>query len=223
MPIELNPGYQAQIQILDMQDPQHRVIYARDFNTPDELEGFIRTHAKSKEGWTALQGLAVPLRVSNDLEFAKSLLLPTFFHFASKIDSFAKKVFASFFAIVLDILTLPIRLVATPFRYYYNNNHPEQEHPIIPLLRERFGYEPITECIQIGYKEEKVVITNETYPPEGKKKKIEGSINIALKRLHGDIKSQSIEITDNSAYWLVDGEWDCHNHWNTRSNRYIFN
>jgi hypothetical protein len=222
MPIQLNPGYQAQVKILHMQDAQHGVLYTRDFNSPDQLREFIVTHGKSKEGWPMLHGLIFPLRINNDWEFAKDLLLPTFFRFASKIDSFAKRVFASFFAIVLDLLTLPIRLVATPFRYHHIKNHPEQEHPLVPLIRERYGLQQLNDNVSLYFKEEKVEIRNDLHFPTAKEIKTAGYIDIALKRLPGGIKSRSHETSEERTYWFVHGEWDCQGSITGNSNRYTF-
>ena len=131
MSITLTPGYQANIQLRDAND---NVIYQHRYSTDEQVKEFIGKYAKSRDGYSLLQSAIFPMRTNSFKDYAEDLFLPTFLHHSSKINNFAIKFLASIFAIAFDIVTLPIRIVTTPFQIH-KNNIPEEKHPVLDLMK----------------------------------------------------------------------------------------
>lgn len=94
------------------------------------LKDFIVIYEKLKPGWSLLDGLVRPLRMDSWQHFAENFFLSTFVHYALKVNHVALKVIASIFAIALNVITLPIRFIMTPFYAYANYNYLEPAHLI---------------------------------------------------------------------------------------------
>lgn len=182
MPVNLTPGFRANIQI---QDAQNQTLFEKDVNSSDEVKEFVNKYGKSKEGWGLFHSTVMPLRTDNFKDFAIDLFLPTFVHFAQKINNFAQKLFASVCAIAFDLLTFPVRLLTAPFRIHYNYKHPEEEHPMMQLI-------PATKesVVTLCTKEENVEIDlirrgNGVIEQNAKRTAISEKIRVALKTLPG--------------------------------------
>ena len=71
-------------------------------------------------------------RVDTWKNLAKDLFIPTLAIYALRVNNIVAAIFASFFAIVLDLLTLPLRLITLPFNYSMKLDSPVtkflQEH-----------------------------------------------------------------------------------------------
>ncbi|MBA3604248.1 MAG: hypothetical protein H0W50_11585 [Parachlamydiaceae bacterium] len=147
------------------------------------------------------------MRTQNLKDFSKDLFLPTFFNFALKVNIAAQKVFASIFAIALDVLTFPIRFFATPYCLYLNWRHPE-----IHSLTHLIGQYPGPDVVNLVYEVQNVQVAD-SYTENGDtfqnatKAAIKGVMSVALKRIPGGIKSCTSETEENISYICMNGEW----------------
>lgn len=118
--------------------------------------------------------MVVPLRTQNLGDFSRDFFLPTFVNLSLKIHNTALKIIASVFAVALDILTFPVRLLTSPFRAYYNHTHPEPVHPIEspdgPL-----GYPVNGDQVTLRWKV--------GAPKDGEGEVRRGSLRVAIKRI----------------------------------------
>lgn len=76
-------------------------------------------HGRCPNYTSILKGCFIPLRTDSLKNLATDLFLPTLFNHALKINNIALKVIASIAAIILDLITLLPRTIATPFRVVY--------------------------------------------------------------------------------------------------------
>ena len=210
MSVQLDQGFRAKIEIRNSEDNN---IFEKAYFSPGEVEFFFKTYAKSKPGWSMIRGAICPLRTNNPKNFSKDLFLPTFVNFALKVNNVALKLFAAIFAIAFDIITFPVRLVVTPFRVIYNHLNPEKKHPLFSLIEDadKDGCN-IGDVVTIHYKVEDVSMSDPVQEDghrvqNARKYLAEGTIQIALKRLPGGIKSQVAGETESSTYIGMDGEW----------------
>ncbi|MCP5506787.1 MAG: hypothetical protein H7A37_00580 [Chlamydiales bacterium] len=75
----------------------------------------------------------IPVRTNSWKNFSKDFFLPTVVNHAMKVDNIAAKIFAVLGAIILDVLTLPIRLVTAPFRAALSNK--KESHDLYKFLK----------------------------------------------------------------------------------------
>ncbi len=222
MSINLVAGFQANIQI---KDKEGTVLYQKPCSSSEEVKNFISKNGKSKSGWSLIVGAFIPIRTQNLQNFSKDFFLPTFVNFCLKINNKALKIFASIFAIALDVFTAPIRLLTTPFRIYYNYQHPEAEHPIINLIKGNDQSKKAMEdnFVNLCYEIQNVQISISSGPDEkgntfqnASKSMIKGVMQIALKSIPGGIKNKSSEEEVAATYQGMNGEWNL-GHWSTGS------
>jgi len=220
MSVDLIPGYQINVQVKDIND---NVLYQKKCTSPEQVKKFMNKYGKSKEGWSLLRGSVIPLRTDNLKDFSKDFFLPTFVNFSSRINNVALKIFASIFAIAFDIITFPVRVLTTPFRMYYNHRHPEEKHPVMDLIEQDPQSQKAIEndVVNLCYEVENVQISNPTPPDEAghtfqdaTKSAVKGTMQIALKKMPGDIKTQASEKKEDILYQRTngaggagDGEW----------------
>lgn len=202
MNIQLTPSVAANVRIEDLNGKI--VLYQDVFGSKQDLSNFIVKYKNSKPGWSVLEGIVMPLRMDSWQHFAEDFYVPTFFHYASKTNYVALKVLA----IVLDIMTLPIRFVAIPFRALYNYKYPEEKHPIESDLG-------ITGHDAVNLVYEKEVISVKTPFQDGQgntfqdatKSTTTGIKTIVLKNLPGGIKGASKEDEAVTSYLCTNGSW----------------
>lgn len=94
-----------------------------------------------------LPALLIPVRTHTPEKFATDFFLPTTYNHALRVDSKARKIFAVLGALLLDILTLPIRLLTCLPRYLYNSR---QTNPL---------YKSLAGKLMDAFKTDYVVIT----------------------------------------------------------------
>lgn len=211
MSIALTPGYQAIIKLCNASN--NDVLYQCRFSNESQTREFIAKYAKSRGGYSLLSSLVFPLRTDTFKNYSEDLFLPTFIHYSSKINNFVLKFLASIFAVAFDIVTVPIRIMTTPLQLYYNNG-PEEKHPILNLMRNTPQVQKAIEgnAVDLCYEVQNVQISNPTYEDgntfqNAKKSVIKGTIQVALKKLPGGIKSQSEEEKENTSYLGMNGDW----------------
>lgn len=210
MNVQLTPGFQGNIKIVNS---ENRTLYEENYDSNQEVTDFINTNGPSKPGWSVLKSAVCPCRTDNVKGFMEDVFLPTFVNFALKIDNHALKVIGSITAIVFDLLTLPIRLVVTPFRVIYNRCNPEEKHPLRALIEEN-GEQLSNEedfltihCKTIEVIEEEE--GEEAHPGLRRRSRtcMEITVRVALKTLPGTGESP-MEMTKITSYSLENNqEW----------------
>jgi hypothetical protein len=211
MSLQLESGVTGKIEV---QNSKGISIYEEPCFSIDEVVDFVKINGKSKPGWSVLQGAVCVLRTNNAKDFAVDFFLPTFVNYTLKINNVALKIFASIFAIVLDVITFPIRLVITPFRAIYNYRNPEEKHPLSSLI-ERGNKDVLNKenFVTICYEVVDVKINEPTDESaedlyRARKELIKGSRRVVLKTLPGGIKTQVTGRIEKSIYISQDGDGD---------------
>lgn len=221
MVFQLNPGFQATVEIRD----NHTILFQKTCATSQELQGFISKYSTSKPGWSWIKSTVMPLRTDHLKNYATDLFFPTCVHFSLKINNKAVRIILSSLAVIFDLATLPIRAVATPFRFKYNRSHPEQNHPLVDLLQDRVKN---LSSVQMNFKVENTLITTKTTDIEGHSFQNgtqtinEGTVRLALKRMPGGITSKSSQSSSTCHYLIMDGEWVLENSNQSSSSHYQF-
>lgn len=206
MNIQLTPGFTANIEIKDLNGAS---LHQENFNSDQDLKDFIVKYGKSKPGWSLLEGLVKPLRMDSWQHFAEDFFFPTFVHYALKVNHIALKVISSICAIALDVITLPIRFIMTPFCAFSYYNHPEPKHRIESDL----GIAEHDLVVNLCYHKEETVVKAPFQDEQGnnlqnaKKSTYEGVKTIALKNLVGGIKEYSKEDEKITFYTRINGNW----------------
>lgn len=200
MSIELTPAFQANIQA---KDQKGNILFTKTCSSEEEARIFLKTYGTSRQSWGVLQGLAVPFRTQNIKDLATDLFLPTFIHSALRIDNIALKLIASIFAIALDLVTMPIRFITTPFRmsdqaYYY----PEEKHPLALEIAQRTQPQIIVEdpVVDLCYEMQKVHVVPPTaenqFTGSATKSVVKGTLHVALRTLPGGTLEQPPEVEE---------------------------
>ncbi|MCK5641906.1 MAG: hypothetical protein KAJ19_13975 [Gammaproteobacteria bacterium] len=127
------------------------VVYHQGFSTKKDLDAFMNAYGKANRGIdTDLSGFVYPIRTDSFKGFAEDLFFPPMVQNALKIENFIGKIFASFFAIALNILTFPIRLAASPLRFAYNQFNGEMQHPLHKYVKEGEDVKVVSKIIRTG-------------------------------------------------------------------------
>lgn len=114
----------------------------------------------------SLKSYIMPIRTDRQ-SWAKDLFLPSFVNSALKVEDTTARVFSSIFAIILDIATLPLRVITLIPRAIYNACTSPKEHPLIPYFKEK----GIPEGLQKGMLELTVLErSSKKWTEEGKEK-----------------------------------------------------
>ncbi len=206
---QLTPGFQGHIRI---EDSQHRGLYQKDCATTQEVKDFVNANGGSKIGYGLTEMLVMPLRTDNLKDFATDLFLPTFFHFALKVENVVLRALASIVAIVVDVATVLIRLVATPIRFYYNTQYPEPVHPLVSLLGQnptsKQALEEGTVILICKMRQTNLSPTRNEQGhqvQEAQKTLITMTSYIALRKLPGGVKEEISAEKESSKLLVVDG------------------
>lgn len=215
--IHLVDGFQANIQI---KDKRGAILWQKPLASKEEVKDFIKQNSTSKPGWSSLLDIVTPLRTQNLKDFSKDLLLPTFVNYSLKINNLALKIIASIFAVALDVVTLPLRLMTTPYRIYYNYKNPEAEHPLTQLMNENQAQKKIDEdVVRLCYEVQNIQMDPPTeknggWSQEARGQTISGTMKVALKRLPGEKVFHFEEKVESAGYfraydkeWVIDGPY----------------
>ncbi|MBA3604250.1 MAG: hypothetical protein H0W50_11595 [Parachlamydiaceae bacterium] len=68
MNIDFVSGYQANVQIKDLED---NLLFEKEISSPEEMGAFLRRNATPKKGWSIPYGFAFPQRTQNLKDFSK--------------------------------------------------------------------------------------------------------------------------------------------------------
>jgi hypothetical protein len=211
MSIQLVPGFQSHVRI---EDSHKTVLYQKNCASPQEMQDFVQRYSRSKEGWGLLETLVMPLRTEPLTDLAQDLFFPTLIHFALKVENVVLRILASIVAAMVDLATLPLRLLATPIRFWYNAQYPEPLHPLIGLLRNNpAAKEAIEEgTVELICEMEKVsmepIQQEEGHQfQEAQDARVKATSYIALKRLPGGVEKEMTVERKSASYLSMDGEW----------------
>lgn len=80
---------------------------------------------KGKNVVALIPATLFPVRSNNAKNFFKDFFLPTTLQHALKVKNLAEKIFAFIFSLILDLATLPIRIVTSVPRIIFNYFQPE--------------------------------------------------------------------------------------------------
>lgn len=103
--------------------------WEKSYSSLDEFEP-VRKLCVSREIYGPGMGAFVLIRTNSWKNIAKDLFLPSFVNQIEKTHHIALKLFA----LITDLLTLPIRLIGLYFRYKKNSQHPKESHPLYQYL-----------------------------------------------------------------------------------------
>ena len=209
MPTSLTAGTRFSV---ELQDVNNNILYQTVCASREELKTFIAKHGKSTTGYSVLEGAIFPMRTDTPAHFSKDFFLPTWAHFASKINNVVLKYFVAFFAVALDLVTLPVRLLTTAYQLYYNNKHKEK-HPALELIGQRPDAHKVLEegVVNLCYTIDTVKTSAPTIDggdsfQNAEQTLVEGTIRVALRRLPG-LERASSEKTTGNAYSGRNGVW----------------
>lgn len=93
----------------------------------------VMKRTKSCNTWPIMTAVLVPVRTKKMSSFAQDLFLPTLVNHAIKVEHVAKRILAAFVAILLDLVTIPIRLITAIPRMIANSANPT--HPLVSYLK----------------------------------------------------------------------------------------
>lgn len=112
-------GMSCQVMSLDQKQKWEATLPAEDY---PYIENLLNEN-RYTVSWTA--ALLFPVRTNSLTNFSQDLLFPTLINHASKVDSIALRILAVIAAAVLDLITLPIRLVTAIPTFISNSRVPE--------------------------------------------------------------------------------------------------
>lgn len=188
--------------------------FATEKEAKQQIDSFINNYGQSKAGYGLLRGLFI-VRTDNKENFAKDFSLPTFFNITSKINNTAGKIFASLFAIAIDAITLPVRLISSPVCALYNRSHQEESHPLENLITgTEAGKKAIKDGnVSINVRLVKYTVHEDVFEDGVNYKNVSKNVNdiskkVALRSLPGGVVSE-IGVSNNCSMYSVvdDKEW----------------
>lgn len=166
----LVPGFNAYVEVLNLNGDK---LYQKNVSK-EELNNFLKAHSTSKPNWGVLRSAVCPLRTDNIEILAHEITFPIL-NYALKVNNIVLKTLACIAAIMMDIVTMPIRIVVTPFKMLYDKHNPETPHSLTKLLKIK------DEGVFINYCTEDVTMEENHGNQFAKQKEVLGSIFVALK------------------------------------------
>lgn len=139
---------------------------AQKFDVPKEEAENLKSKFVSESKVSLLPAALMPVRTNGLSNFNKDFFLPTTLNHGVKANGSFKKVMAVAGAILLDLLTLPIRLITSVPRALFNahNQNPLRTHLIKTKCAEAITQ---AETITVVFKELKYLrFTGKTYEEE---------------------------------------------------------
>lgn len=104
-------------------------LYVNKFTKPEDYAAFVKQNGQQR-GWGPSRYTFVPVRTDKE-NYLNDLFRPNYLNTAPKVHKTALDYFKTFLCAALDLVTLPIRLVASPFRYF----HKATDHPLKSLVQ----------------------------------------------------------------------------------------
>lgn len=83
------------------------------------------------------ESLVIPIRTDNLKNFCQDFCLPTFTHYALRVNNLGIRIIASMVCLFLDLATLFLRAITLIPRYCYNWAHQKEAHPLYQYLLEQ--------------------------------------------------------------------------------------
>jgi hypothetical protein len=108
--------------------------YYQDISSPAEAIDFTGLYGESVPPHDWIRATLIPTRTDDLKSFAKDLFLPTFVNQAMKVQELSRWIFAAFFSLIIDLLTLLPRLCAAPIKVFYDHYSEQPPHPLNTLL-----------------------------------------------------------------------------------------
>lgn len=130
MNVDFNPSFSGYISV---EDKQGKELFRNEIHSEVEIKEFLEANGESVPYHSMFKACFIPIRTNSWHFLAKDLFLPTFINRAIKVDNIVLRILASCFAIILDVITLLPRLIATPFRIVHNRN--SNDHPLFKLVK----------------------------------------------------------------------------------------
>ncbi len=84
--------------------------------------------------WSFLSASFMPVRTDTLRNFAVDLMFPTLIHHAMKVHNLFARFLSVIIAFVWDILTLPVRMLAVPFRLTYTHCIRDKSHTLVKFI-----------------------------------------------------------------------------------------
>lgn len=159
---KLEPSFSG---IISVENAQGDAIFAKPIKTIGEANEFLERYGNSLEQWTPFRATLVPMRTDTVEHFFNDLCLPNFLRVSGKINGFIDE----FLNLIVDLVTLPVRLLTAPFRIIYNKCTTREKHPLVDLVnRYALSWLPQgTNVLRIKITFEKINILKETKHLEG--------------------------------------------------------
>lgn len=120
------------IKIKAKPDDQH-CIFSKSFNTSEEFKA-VTLHCINRRRIGFFESTLITVRTNNLGHFCKDFFLPTLINQALKANDIALKILMTSICLVLDLCTLPLRLITIVPRHFYNNHYQKHNHPLYKYL-----------------------------------------------------------------------------------------
>ncbi len=154
-------------------------LLRRSFDQYEEFQFFAENYLSSFKGYSFFSAAFIPVRTDSVNELAKSVSFPTLINHFPEQNSCPQKTLGLIAGISFDLLTLIPRVVATPFRMYYNYNTQVVVHPLVELFKDNpeLVNSLKNETITVQTEIEKVILEEgeELQPSEHGNKTVKGS------------------------------------------------
>ena len=116
---------------------QQQWLFEKTFDNPDEFHQVVETRCIDRPRIGCFESLVITVRTDTLRNFCEDFFLPTFIHHAMQINDMGTKIIMGFTFLILDICTLPIRIITLLPRYYANAQSPREAHPLHQYLTEQ--------------------------------------------------------------------------------------
>ena len=107
--------------------------------TPQEFYDVVATCCIDRPRIGFFESLIITVRTDTLGNFCQDFFLPTFIHHAMKTNDIGVKIITGFAFLIIDICTLPIRIITLLPRYYVNGQSPKEAHPLYRYLTAQKG------------------------------------------------------------------------------------
>lgn len=118
---------------LKVTNAENNLVWKKTINSDEEFRGVHDYFNKGKTTVSWIQATLYPVRTNHLKNFATDLFFPTMINHALKIQNFISKIFVIIAAALLDLITLPIRLITAIPRAIMNYN--QKPIPLFTYLK----------------------------------------------------------------------------------------
>ena len=133
-------GYFLKVQNLSNGSSWETTLHQSEF---PQIQSHIRDGIFKRRPVVLLTSWLLPIRTNNGKNFAKDFFLPTLINQALRVEDSAARIFAILGAILIDVVTFPIRVLTAIPRIVYNGL--QKPHPLATYLRDNGVDEQILE------------------------------------------------------------------------------